>query len=219
MGVLKNMLSLYKEIVDTLSYNQNFTIEQFEGQIKIIDPVDTAFYQSYKTSKKFFSFIKQFTGVIGILALALVLSPLLFIGIGICALVYDRLAKKMAQIKPKALKEINKLSFEEIKEFEAITNKFFKKAKAFRKDMESSQNIWPFRSIYKNLVSIDNDIDEMVKATEARYHFNMRELFSTEEEYQKYCEELKGLSDVWDYESSDEEMKLVFDLKKKNQQQ
>lgn len=196
--------------MSALSYNQEgFGIEQFEGELKRYDPLDSCINLSLSS----FKFIKALTGILGILALAIALSPIIALFLWSVTLMYKRLARKFSAIKKEAIVEINKSSFEDLKEFEKITDKLYTTLKKMHKEMASAKNLWVFKGFYRAVESIYNDLTEMRKAAENRYHFCMKDLFSSEEEYNKYCEELKGLGDIWEYETSDAERKVVFDLK------
>ena len=54
----------------------------------------------------------------------------------------------------------------------------------------------------------------MKKTRNNKYNYTQKDLGLNDKEFNEYYEALKGMSDVWNYSSSSEEQKAVFELKK-----
>ena len=197
--------------MSAISYNYGtFEINRFEGELKKYDLLDNVL--------AFISWLlkglKRWTGIVGVVCLLLITSPLIALFLWFTTWVYKRLARKISGFKVEVLEEISKSSFEDLKGFEKVTDKLYKAVKKIRKDLASAKKVRILNGFCYASESIYNDLTEMREAAEKQYHFCMKDLFSTEEEYQQYCAELKSLGNIWNYEGSNTEKKVVFDLKK-----
>lgn len=54
----------------------------------------------------------------------------------------------------------------------------------------------------------------MKKTSNDKYHYTQKDLGLNDKEFNEYYEALKSMSDVWNYSSSSEEQKAVYEHKK-----
>lgn len=160
--------------------------------------------------KKSVSFIKKIFGLAGLVAL----SPLLLLGLAFITFLSQRMAKRMQKSKTQLIKEINNAPFQAIKDFEGSLSPFIVKYSELAiscKNMERYYLVAPFA---KNITSFYSDLKEIDNAVKDNYKWSKNDFGMSAKDYKAYCDQIKSLSDVWNYETDSQEQEFVFNHKK-----
>lgn len=154
--------------------------------------------------------IKDWFGIVGAIFLGIVLLPVILIFGLIFNPIYTRLDKNF-QMKVSNKENLKKLSFSELIEFEK--HLLILKSKLER----SSEKIefWPFNKITERSASILQSTDLLLEHTKSIYTLQKEDVFTSDEDFAAYQNAMADLADVWAYDSTEEEKREAYNLKKK----
>jgi hypothetical protein len=122
-----------------------------------------------------------------------------------------RLIKKVERVQNKIIQSIYKYDFNSIKEFQ---NSTYETYVALDSKMDICKNCEYYHicgDVIKNdfYLPLKRSFEKTINTIELSYHINGNEF--TDKEYKDHNKSLEVFSDIWDYEDSEEDEKLVFE--------
>jgi len=154
--------------------------------------------------------IKNWFGIVGAVLLGIALLPIIVIFGLIFNPIYSRLDKSF-KMKVTNKEDLKKLSFNELMEFEK--HLLILKSKLDRSI--DKIEFWPFNKISERSVSILKSTDLLLEQTKFLYTLQKEDVFTSDEDFTAYQNALADLADVWSYDSTVEEKREAYNLKKK----
>ncbi|HUX56661.1 MAG TPA: hypothetical protein VMV77_06785 [Bacteroidales bacterium] len=117
----------------------------------------------------------------------------------------------MIKLNKVIVQNIYDYDFQELKKFEKNNNETLQtlqeQAKICRTcDYDRCKEVF-FNNFYNPLT---NSIEETLKAINNSYHFDASQIFKSEEEYKENNKTLEVFTDLWNYESTEEDEESVF---------
>ncbi len=199
----------------TININ-SFKEEAFPKQLEILRFLKKANLQSLKINsldlKKFFSFVFAILLIIISTVIVIAISPIIlyFLISG-----YNK-AKKI----DKNLKEfLNAL------ETQKISIDDYEKAIEIKNDIEKHNDLFlnayiifgkiGLKKYSKKINSIQITLLKIREFVISTYTIDKSEIFDSEEDFEEYKEAFSCFNDIWNYETPDEDRKIIFDIKNK----
>lgn len=166
--------------------------------------------------KKAVKRVKRWNAIFGVIV-KFCGSPVLLL-ISISNAMYKSISIALHEDKQRIISVIEKLDFENVQKLEEYMIALLNKMAFAKEQMEIINDIEATKEINGYIQSIISDATEIKKECRKQYTFSQKELFKTEEEAERYYNELKHLSDIWDYETPVEDKKFYYNLKKQIEQ-
>lgn len=142
----------------------------------------------FKASHVIVNFFRKILGLLGVIIAGIVLVvPLLLFSV-FFILYFKNRAKTLSKNKHEALKEVNKLSYEELTSFEKKLNSTLIVFTQLRNELRSTQNLLFFRNMYISINSICKDLEEINSVIVATYTYTENDLT---------FEEIQSANEYW----------------------
>lgn len=169
-----------------------------------------------KINDFFFQIIKitdKFIGLLGVGILLIITSPIILLCTIILFYGTHLVAKKLSSLESN-INDISKLPFEAVQQLEAKINPIIKPYHSIISDLEKIKNNWFFRRFYIDVKSISDSFSHIVAACRQTYTINSSELFESEADFSEYQKTFEAMEDIWNYPTTAEDQKIVFEQKK-----
>lgn len=150
--------------------------------------------------------------VFGIIAL-IILAPISYL---VAIFIFPILAIRFKGIYREGVKNIPTFSFEQVRSLENLFAKLSSISLLMVIHNRSNNRfvrilLWP---INRSMSSISGTAELLRRLCQGQYLISKNELGFTEEEFAKHIDESKKLADIWDYETPEEDLKIIFDHKR-----
>jgi hypothetical protein len=198
----------------TSAYNASHIVQPIQST-STVEQILSSLLDIQKHSKRLVQDFNNILITIGIAIFALlacaIILPILPISYISILVIFKALSKKITSVKELLKRDIEKVDFNNIKELE--------KQLIVLRDLSeyllnnTSKNIFS-KSFLSSVASIKNDSLEMVSLCSSQYKFKEEEMNLSPEELVEYKKAFAEFSDIWNYETPEEDYKDVFSIKK-----
>lgn len=165
--------------------------------------------------KKTNDFFKLFFGIVGVIIVSLALFPFVLITLFIVTRITGKMLKESRKIKIELKQTIlsEETKYSDLIKVEEGIKRVLKKLESVAY-LKSDKSPKIFVRLFDNINLFNKEMLEMDEIIKSSYLYNKEELGLSESDLKEYSAQFKGLSDIWDYESSLEEKETVFNHKK-----
>jgi hypothetical protein len=163
--------------------------------------------------KDFAKLINKFFGLIGLILLLIVLSPIFIIFAAILLYKVRKINSEVKIYKDDILKKISSFSFKDVHECEQDAKSIYIHTRVTSGMKKVKIPI--LSAVIRNMDEIHSSFDEIIKVCQARYYTSKSELKVSDEDFSKYHKQFAAFKDIWNDEDDQEEKELLYNDKNK----